>query len=116
MLGPARELARTLLSFAETRTRLAAVEMEEQAVRITEILFWVAASIMLLGIATVFICLVIVLAFWDTNRVLAAGLISALLVGGGTAAALIARARIRERPKFLAATLAELHQDKERLG
>ena len=116
MLGSVRELARTLLSFAETRTRLAATELEEQAVRLLEILIWLAAALFFAGVALAFLAVLIVLAFWDSNRLLAAGLLSAIFLGAGTVAALIARARMLERPKFLAATLAELERDREKIG
>jgi len=115
MLGSVRELARTLLSFAETRARLAATELEEQAVRLAEIIVWVAVALFLLGVALLFLAVVIVLLFWDSNRLLAAGLVAALFLGSGGTAALIARSRMRERPKFLAATLAELELDRERI-
>jgi uncharacterized membrane protein YqjE len=116
MLGPARELARTLLSFAETRTRLAATELEEQSIRLVEILLWLAAALFFAGVSLLFIAVVIVLHFWESDRLLAAGLIAALFVGAGLLSVLVVRSRMRERPKFLAATLAELQRDKERLG
>jgi len=116
MLGSLRELANTLLSFAETRTRLAATELEEQAVRLVEILVWIAAALFFFAIAVLFIAVLIVLLFWDSNRLLAAGLLAALFVGAGGAAALVARTRMLERPKFLAATLTELELDRDRIG
>ena len=116
MLGPVRELARTLLSFVLTRTRLAAAELEEQALRLLEILIWLIVALFFLGVALVFAAVLVVLVFWDSNRLLAAGLLAALFVSVGTAAALIARARLRERPKILATTLAELERDRDTLG
>jgi len=116
MLGSARELARTLLAFAETRTRLAATELEEQSIRLVEILLWLAAALFFAGVSLLFIAVMIVLHFWESDRVLAAGLIAALFVGAGLLSALVVRSRMRERPKFLAATLAELQRDKDRLG
>jgi uncharacterized membrane protein YqjE len=116
MLGPVKELARTLLSFAETRARLAATELEEQAVRLAEILVWIAVALFFLGLALLFVALFIVLAFWDSNRLLAAGLVALLFGGAGAAAALFARARMRERPPFLSGTLAELAQDRDKIG
>ncbi|SRR5258706_6318302 len=116
MLGPVRDFARTLLSFVLTRTRLAATELEEQALRLIEILVWLAAALFFLGIAIVFVALLLVLLFWDSNRLLAAGLLAALFVSIGTGAALVARRLLRERPKLLAATLAELERDRETLG
>ncbi|MEO8144342.1 MAG: phage holin family protein [Betaproteobacteria bacterium] len=116
MLGPVRELARTLLSFALTRTRLAATELEEQALRLIEILIWLTVALFFLGVALVFAAILVVLLFWDSNRVLAAGLLAALFVAIGTGAALFARLRMRERPKLLAATLAELERDRDTLA
>lgn len=116
MLGPVREFARTLLSFALTRTRLAATELEEQALRLIEIMIWLTAALFFLGIAVVFLALLVVLLFWDSNRLLAAGLLAGLFIAIGTGAALVARMRLRERPKLLAATLAELEHDRETLG
>ena len=116
MLGPARELARTLLSFAETRARLAATELEEQSIRVVEILLWLALALFFLFAALLFIAIVILLLFWDSNRLLAASLVAALFSGVSMISFLVVRARMRERPKFLEATLAELQRDKERLG
>ena len=116
MRGPVREFARTLLSFVLTRTRLAATELEEQAVRLIEILIWLTVALFFLGVAVVFGAVLVVLLFWDSNRLLAAGLRAALFAAIGAGAALIARARARERPKLLAATLAELERDRETLG
>jgi uncharacterized membrane protein YqjE len=116
MLGSVRELARTLLSFAETRARLAATEFEEQVARLAEILVWAAAALFFSGVAVVFVAILIVLLFWDSNRVLATALLAAIFLAIAGASALIARARLRERPKFLSATLAELRQDAERIA
>jgi uncharacterized membrane protein YqjE len=116
MLGPVREIARTLLSFALTRTRLAATELEEQALRLIEILVWIAVALFFFGVALVFAAVLVVLLFWDSNRVLAAGLLTALFVSISAGAALFARIRLRERPKLLAATLAELERDQDTLG
>jgi uncharacterized membrane protein YqjE len=116
MLGPVRELARSLLSFVLTRTRLAATELEEQALRLIEIVVWLAVALFFIGIAIVFTAVLVVLLFWDSNRLLAAGLLTTLFVSLGTGTALIARRLLNERPKLLAATLAELERDRETLG
>ena len=116
MLGPVREIARTLLSYVLTRTRLAAAEMEEQALRLIEIVVWLAAALFFIGIAIVFVALLMVLLFWDSNRLLAAGLLAALFVSLGIGTALISRRLLRERPPLLAATLAELERDRNTLG
>ena len=79
-----RSAVRTLLAFAETRARLAANEVEEQALRLLEILVWGAAAVLFFCIALVFVSLFIVLIFWDSNRLLAASLVAERLYRCGT--------------------------------
>ena len=110
-----RTVARSLLSFVETRTRIAASEFEEQLLRLVEVAVWAVAAMFLLGIGATLLSLFIVLVFWDSNRVLAAGLLAVLFLAGGGFSALMARTCLAARPKFLATTLAELGKDRERL-
>ncbi len=114
MLSPVRHLARTLLSFVETRARLAANEVEEQWLRLTEVVIWGLAALLCAGVALVMLSLIVVLLFRDGERLLAAGLVAAAWIAAAVACALVMRARRRQRPKLLAATLAELQKDRER--
>ncbi len=115
MLG-VRDLARTLLAFTETRARLAANELEEQALRFAEIAIWVAVAFFFFGAGLVFVAVLAVLLFWDTNPELAAGLIALVFFAAGFGGAMMVRMRLRERPKLLEATVAELAKDRERIG
>jgi len=114
--SPLRGLARSLLGFVETRARIAAGEFEEQILRFLEVAIWLLATVFFLGLALVFVSVLIVLAAWDSNRLLAAGLLAVLYVGAAVIGALMARKRLRERPPFLATTLAELGRDRERFS
>jgi len=115
MIGPVRELARSLVALVETRARLAANELEEQALRFLEIAAWAVLSMFFFGVATIFVALLIVLLAWDANRVLAASLLAALFAGIGTLGAIVAGRLLRQRPKMLVATLNELEKDRERV-
>ena len=114
--SPVRGLAGALISFVETRARLASSELEEQALRLSEIALWALAALFAAGIALVMLSIFAVLLFWDSHRVLAAGLVGALWFAAAAACALLARARARARPKFLSATLAELARDRSRFA
>lgn len=116
MPGPVKDFARTLVSYAETRTRLAATEVEEQVTRLTEILAWVGAAVFLLSFAALFLSLAVLLAFWDGNRLFAATLITLFFSCAGLVAAFMARSRMKERPRFLAATVEELAKDRDRMA
>ena len=103
---------RGLLDHAETRARLAANEVEEQVLRLLEVALWAMAALFLFTVALVFIAFFIVLLFWDTNRLLAAGLVAATFVAGGALSVLMVRAGLSARPRFLAATIAEFQKDR----
>jgi len=53
--------------------------------------------------------------FWEENRLLAIGVLAGCFVFGGLAALLALRSAVRQRPKFLSATLAELRKDEKEL-
>jgi uncharacterized membrane protein YqjE len=114
--SPVRSLARTLLSFVETRARLAANEIEEHSLRLTEVALWVLAAFACAGVALVMLSLLVVLLFRDGERLLAAAVVAAVWIAAAVACVLAARARQRQRPRPLSATLAELHKDRQRFG
>ena len=115
MLGSVRDIARTLLALAETRTRLAANELEEQALRFAEIAVWALLAFFFFGVALVFVAVLAVLLFWDTHAEIVTGILAFVFFAAGFAGAMMARMRLRERPKLLEATVAELAKDRDRM-
>ena len=114
--SPLRTAVRGLLSFAETRARIAANEFEEQLLRVLELAAWALAAFFFFSIALALVALLIVLVFWDANRELAVGLLAALFIGAGGFSVVMLRACIASRPPFLATTLAELDKDRRTMG
>lgn len=105
----------TLVALAHTRLDLASAEIEEQAERLISLLMWGVAAVFV-GSATLLICaLALVVAFWETHRLLIVTLIAlfALIAAAITIYGFIARAKAR--PRLFEATLAELARDHERL-
>jgi len=110
-----RASLRAVLTFAETRARIAANEFEEQLLRLGEIWAWSVAAVFFFAIALLLGSLFIVLALWDTHRVLAAGLLTMLYLAAGGFSVLMVRARMNARPRFFSATLGEFAKDKQDL-
>jgi uncharacterized membrane protein YqjE len=113
-LGPVRRFASTLISYAETRTRLAANELEEQVTRWYEIAVWTLITLFFLGVAAVLGAVFVVIAFWDEHRLLAAGLLAAGFLVCGIAGILFVRRLMAQRPCLFTSTLGELARDRER--
>lgn len=110
-----RRLAATLIALLQTRLELLATELEEERVRLVQVLLWgcIALAFLLLGV--VMLTLFVVVLFWDTHRVLVSGLLALTFIAIGLAAVAVARSRARARSRLFSASLAELANDREQL-
>ena len=111
LLGSLRDLAKTFVALIETRIEIFASEIDEERTRLARVVVLAVVAAFCLGLAVVLLVLFVVVVFWDTNRLLAIGLIAILFALGALAALLALRSAIRQRPKFLSATLADLRKD-----
>jgi uncharacterized membrane protein YqjE len=116
MFDSLRQLLATLAGVAHTRIELLGTEVEEQVARLTSMLLWAIVSLFLAFTTVVLFAVAILVAFWDTNRIL----VAVLLAVGFAALALIAWLRVRAvawgRPHLFQATLEELAKDRDRLA
>ena len=101
----------TLVTLGHTRLELVSVEIEEQIEFAAGVLLWSIAAIFFGSLAVLVLALTIVIAFWDTHRLLVAGLVTGGLGAIAVIAVLVVRARIARRPRLLAATLGEMKRD-----
>ena len=115
LLGSARAVLVALLEIGQTRLQLASTELEEERLRIAELLLFATAALFFLAIGIVLATLLLVLLFWDGPRVPVLALAAAvyLAIGAGLAAAW--RRKAAAKPPLLASTLAELQRDREAL-
>ena len=116
MFASIRRLLDTLVGIAHTRIELLGTEVEEQVARLTSMLLWTIVALFLTFTTSVLIAVAILIAFWDTNRIL----VAVLLAAGFALLALISFMRVkavaRRRPPLFKATLEELVKDRDRLG
>jgi len=115
LLDSLRNLARTFLAIVQTRIEIFASEIDEERTRLARIALLAAAAAFCLGLAVILLVFFLVVLFWDTDRLLAIGVLAGGFAVGGIAACLGLRTAISKRPKFLSATLAELRKDGTRL-
>lgn len=110
-----KTLSSTLLAIAHTRLELFAIELEEERIRLASMLAWTLVALFCAGLGMVFTTLFVVLALWDTSRLLAVGIPAGLYLLGAALAWLVVRAKAGARPRLFAASLAELSKDREQL-
>jgi uncharacterized membrane protein YqjE len=116
MFDSLKQLLGTLVGIAQTRIELLGTEVEEQVARLTSMLLWAIVSMFLAFTTVVLMAVAILVAFWDTNRMLAAILLAAGFAVLALISYLRARAVVRGRPHLFQATLEELAKDRDRLG
>ncbi len=116
LLASARAVLAGLIDIGQTRLQLASTEIEEERLRLAELLLWATAALFFIGIGLVLAALLLVLLVWDGPREWVLGGLTALFLAIGGWAAAAWRRKARAKPAFLATTLAELKRDRAALG
>lgn len=111
-----RRLAATLLDALHTRLELLATEIEEERLRILQLMLWGFVSLFFIALGVIMLTFFLVVLFWSTDRVLITFVIAAVYLAIGAALALYVRAKSRSKSRLFSASLAELEKDRDQLG
>src|ERR1043165_673360 len=115
VVDAAKRMLATILALVHTRLELFTTEIEEEIHRAASILLWGLVALFFGSLTVLFIAVTVLIVFWDVNRILAASLITASFLVLTLVFALLARARVRAKPRFMAASIEELKRDREAL-
>jgi uncharacterized membrane protein YqjE len=105
----------TLVAIAHTRLQLLTTELQEEVQEVAQLLIWSFVALFAAMMALFLGALTVIFVFWDTHRILAALIMTALFLAIAAAGALMLRRRLRSKPPMLDATLAELAKDRDQL-
>jgi len=106
-----RSALANLIELVRTRLELFSVEMEARLLSSRHVMLWSVVALFSASLAMLMLAFTLLIIFWDTHRLLAAGLITAFFAVLAVAAALVVRHRLHTRSRLLAATLQELKRD-----
>ena len=101
------------LGLLQTRLELLATEFQEEKLRLGSLLGYAAAAFFFLGFGAVMLALFLTVLLWDSHRLLALGVFTAVFLAIGILAALAAARIGRQGSRLFAASIAELGQDRE---
>jgi uncharacterized membrane protein YqjE len=110
-----RAMLATLITLAHTRLELLTVEIQEEVHRVAMTLLWSVVGVFTAGLGVLLLALTVVIAFWETHRLLAAGAVTALFLGVALASILVVRRRLATRSGLLSHSIDELRRDAEAL-
>lgn len=110
-----KRLACTLLAIFQTRLELLSNEMEEERLRIEQMLLYGSVALFFFGLAVMLLTAFFVVLFWDSHRLLVLSGFAALFFVAGLLAWNALRRVAREKSKLFSASLAELADDRVQL-
>ena len=110
-----RNLAATLVALLRTRFELLATEIEEERIRLLQLLFWAAGALFFLCVGILLLTLLLVVVFWDSYRIAAIAVLAGVFLAVGVGMAIGVRNRMYARSRIFSASLDELARDKDQL-
>lgn len=105
----------TFLALLQNRLQLLGVELAEERARVLSLLTYGAIALICLSTGTVFLAIFLTVLFWETHRMLALGIFSALFLGAGVATLMVAMRYAREGSALFKDSLAEFAKDRAAL-
>jgi len=115
LMESVKRLASTLASIVSTRLELLANELQEERLRLTQIILFAALALFCFGLGVLLLTALIVALFWDDHRFAVLGALIALYFVLGAISAMLLRGKAQAESKLFSASLAELDKDRERL-
>jgi uncharacterized membrane protein YqjE len=110
------QLAAGSVLLARQRLELASLDIEEEILRLGLLLARALAAALMLALALLAAGATVVICFWDGARLTAAIAVTSLFALAAVLMGWRLVCALGEKPGFLAATLAELEKDAQRLG
>lgn len=109
-------MAGTLLAILQTRLELLSIEMEEERLRVGQILLYGSVALTFFAMSIMLLTAFILVLFWEEHRLLVLGGFSALFLTVGLVAWGALCRVARGRSKLFSTSLSELAHDRDRLA
>lgn len=110
-----RGFATTSVALLRTRLELLRVEAREEVGRLTGLVIWGIAAVLLSIVGAVFLAVFLTVLFWETHRMLALGVFSAIFLTAAIVAIVMATRLASRKSQLFATSLAELRRDEAML-
>lgn len=115
LFGSLKTLSASLIGIVHTRLELLSTDIAEEREHLITLLLLVQVALFFMGVGVLLLALLIVVAFWETHRLVALAGLTGLFLIAGAGTAWFAMHKTRTRPRLFEASLAELSKDKQHL-
>lgn len=100
---------------AQTRLELMANELEEDRLQLIKLLIYSLLMLFFFFLGIALLTLLVVTMFWDTNRLLAIGIFTAIYLGIAAWLTTYVIHLVKHKPRLFSSSLAELVKDRAAL-
>ena len=116
LLSSIKGLASTGASIAQTRLELLSLDVQIARSKFISLLVMIISALFFLFFGLVMLALLIVIYSWETDRMMALGLLTAAFLSVGLILALLITQSLRKMPRLFEASITELAKDREALS
>jgi len=116
LLSSIKGLASTGASIAQTRLELLSLDVQIARSKFISLLVMIISALFFLFFGLVMLALLIVIYSWETDRMLALGLLTGAFLSVGVILAVLITQSLRKMPKLFEASITELAKDREALS
>lgn len=116
LLASVRRLIETLLATLQTRMELVSREFERERIRVTRLALLAVVALFFLTLGSITATIFIIVLFWESQRLVAIGFLTALYFGIAIGIALFAKGEAGRAARPFAATVEQLKKDREQFG
>jgi uncharacterized membrane protein YqjE len=116
LLSSIKGLASTGASIAQTRLELLSTDVQIARSKFIGLLVMIVSALFFLFFGLVMLALLIVIYSWESDRMLALGLLTSAFLSVGLILAAFIVQSLRKMPKLFEASIAELAKDREALS
>jgi uncharacterized membrane protein YqjE len=115
LLSSLKNIVATSASIAQTRLELLSVDVQIARSKFISLMVMMVCALFFLFFGLVMLSLLIVIYSWETNRMLALGLLTIGFIGIGLILAFLTMRSLQTMPKLFEASIAEFAKDREEL-
>ena len=116
LLSSIKNLVTTGASIAQTRLELISLDVQIARTKFISLLVMIVSALFFLFFGLVMLALLIVIYSWESDRMMALGLLTSAFLLIGLTLALLIMQSLRTMPKLFEASIAELAKDREALS
>jgi uncharacterized membrane protein YqjE len=116
LLSSIKNLVSTGASIAQTRLELISVDVQIARSKLISLLVMIVSALFFLFFGLVMLALLIVIYSWESDRMMALGLLTSAFLSVGLILSLLIMQSLRTMPKLFDASIAELAKDRESLS